>query len=660
MDLTGRTPALPVMVRPWGAESPIPARSIRMARLHRPSPASWVDYRDPMLTTILAVAAAGLDVTPLLGSHAVLQQGRPIPVWGTADPGAEVTVVLGADRATARASTDGTWRVHMGPREASPEPITLVVTSGPDRHESSDLLVGETWIASGQSNMWWPVRNSADPEQVAAESNDPLLRVFTEPLRSSLTPVKGSDGAWVVVTPETTPNLTAVGLHFGRSLRAHLDVPVGIVHASWGGSSVQAWMDEATLRNHPESADSVKRLKLLRSQHAFDGPAMRGASVDTRDWSNATLPATYAALGWDVDGTAWFRRTVDIPTSWAGQDLVAHLGPIDDIDITTFGGHGIGESSNWTTPRQYTVPGQLVQAGPIDIAVEVTDRAGVGGFVGTAEQMRLVRADGTGDPIDLAGTWKWKKGPLVSAPQQTPTALYHGMLEPLLPLHPRGTIWYQGESNAHEPQNYAVLFPAMITLWRKEFNDADMPFHFVQLANLDHHRDNWHWPELRESQRNTLTLPNTGMAVCFDVGNPTDIHPKDKRTVGERLARWALANDYGRPIAPSGPLPAQVSSDGKSIMVIFDAFGGELATRDRGDITLLEIAGEDGVFHPATAVLSGSHLVAHSDDVPRPVQVRYGWREDPAACNLVGADGLPASSFWVKLGTDPRLGPVQR
>ena len=611
-----------------------------------------------MLSIALVVLVADLHISPLLGDHAVLQQGRPIPVWGEAKPGASVAVQLGRHSVTTHADSEGHWHVELPARNASTTPLVLRVTSGADHDQATDMLVGEVWIASGQSNMSWPVNRSANSEQAAAESTDPILRIFTEPLRSSLTPVDASAGTWQVVTPDTTPELTAVGLYFGRSLRRELGVPVGIVHASWGGSSVQAWMDEPTLRSHQEAETAVNRLELLQGQGAFDGPMLRSAAVDTTAWPTASLPATFKTLEWDVDGTAWFRRTVSIPPAWAGHDLMLHLGPIDDIDITTFDGHRVGGLHDWTTPRMYPIPGELVREGPVDIAVEVTDRAGIGGFAGRPEQMMLARGDGGGAPISLAGDWKWKRGPLVSAPQQTPTALYHGMLEPLFGLHPRGAIWYQGESNAHEPHHYDVLFPAMIELWRSRFGDADMPFYFVQLANLEHRRDDWHWPELREAQRNTLQLPHTGMAVCFDVGNPTDIHPKDKRTVGERLARLALHQDYDLPIAPSGPLPVKVAPNGDTIVVTFDCFGGELSTRGDAPTALLEVAGDDGVFHPATATFAGSLLRASSGAVPFPTQVRYAWRENPEPANLIGADGLPASSFWVRLGQDPRHGPT--
>ncbi len=618
-----------------------------------------MDYCGPMLSIAIVVLAADLQITPLLGDHAVLQQGCPIPVWGEAEPVASVSVQLGTQTATTQADEVGRWSVELPALEASATPLTLTVMSGNERRDATNVVVGEVWVASGQSNMWWPVNRSDRPEQTAAESTDPLLRVFTEPLRSSLSPLSASKGTWQVVTPDTAPELTAVGLHFGRAIRRDLGVPVGIVHASWGGSSVQAWMDEPTLRSHQEASAAVDRLRALQEQGAFDGPMLRSATVDTTNWPTAWLPATFKALEWDVDGTAWFRRTVLIPPAWAGHDLILHLGPIDDIDITTFGGHRVGGLHDWKTPRMYPIPGTLVREGSVDVAVEVTDRAGIGGFIGTPEQMMLIRRDGEGAPISLAGNWKWKQGPLVSAPQQTPTALYHGMIEQLFPLHPRGVIWYQGESNAHEPHHYDVLFPAMIELWRSRFGDADMPFYFVQLANLEHGRDNWHWPELREAQRNTLQLANTGMAVCFDVGSPTDIHPKDKRTVGERLARLALHQDYDLPIAASGPLPMNIASDGDAISVIFDCFGGQLSTRDDAPTTLLEIAGDDGHFHPATATLAGSVLTASSEAVPIPTQIRYAWRENPESANLVGADELPATSFWIRVGEDPRRGPVQ-
>ncbi len=608
-----------------------------------------------MSILLVSVAAmSGFEVTPLLGDNAVLQQRAPIPVWGTGEPGDTLSIRLEGDGIVADEVTvapDGTWMVQLPSRFASRTPLTLTVSDGSDTKTAGNIVVGELWLASGQSNMEWRVSQTDDRDAGDEAFTNADIREFKVPHAHDEQRQASVDGQWKVSTPQHTPHFSGVAWNFARMLHDTLDVPVGIVNSSWGGSSVEAWMDRDLLdvmrQDDPLVARTVDDWFTAQAKADVDAAALLGPEHDDAAWSETVLPGDWASMGLgDVDGTVLYRLSIWVPDSWSGQDLTLQLGPIDDLDETFWDGVEIGRTRGHTTPRSYTVPAALVTPGRHVIGVRATDMAGAGGFFGKRGDMRLHRADDDAHKIGLAGPWRWKQTSGWAKPaRNTPTVLNNAMIAPLEHLPVAGVIWYQGESNAHDPEAYDVLFPAMILDWRARFGH-DMPFFFVQLANLDHRRHDWHWPQLREAQRRALDVDGTGMALCFDVGDPRDIHPTDKRTVGRRLARHALRDVYHRDIVPQGPVPVSFGVlDNGTIAVKFETYGGSLKTRDGGPVALLEVAGADGEFHPATARLLDDRLVASSAAVDTPVRVRYGWRQDPAAANLIGADDLPVTPF---------------
>ena len=608
------------------------------------------------VASFVLMLSVSLEVTPLVGDHAVLQQGRPIPVWGTADAGAPVMVEWtdaagDVERAQTAADGDGAWSVTLSAREWSADPATMRVTSGDDTWQASDVVVGEVWIASGQSNMEWPVSRSNAKGDSAEAMTNAMVREFKVPHAFADAPKSNVHGQWAVAGPGTTPKFSGVAWQFAGRLNQALGVPIGIVNSSWGGSRVEPWMSlealDAVRAASPRVHDSTKAWYDARASRALDAAALSAVDFDDAEWGETVVPSSWKRIGLgDVDGTVLYRVSVWVPDHWAGRDLVLKLGPIDDIDETFWDGHIVGSRTSHTVPRIYVVPGKLVTPGRHVIAVRNTDQHGAGGFFGTRGDLQLHLRDVPDDVIGLAGPWRWKLTSSWAQPARgTPTVLSNAMIAPFERLPVAGVIWYQGESNAGDPESYDMLFPAMIEDWRERF-DQPLPFYFVQLANLAHGRDNWHWPELREAQRRTLSLPNTGMALCFDVGNPTDIHPTDKRTVGMRLSRLALRNQYGYSLVPDGPQPLKLELPGDGTAVVhFQTHGGALATRGGEPTKLFEIAGADGVFHLATVELQRDRLVARSASVETPTHVRYGWRQDPAAANLIGADDLPATPF---------------
>jgi sialate O-acetylesterase len=482
-----------------------------------------------------------------------------------------------------------------------------------------------------------------------------------------------------------------VALFFGRELARSLDVPVGLIHSSWGGTPAEAWTSRGTLESIPvlkhyadslavspdtEAAARDYAAKLAeweaKNYPAYvppttPPPGWAEPDLASPAWKTMTLPRYWESTGLDIDGAVWFRRTIDVPSAWAGRDLSLSLGPVDDFDITYVNGErvgGIGPETPryWETPRVYRVPARLVRAGSNVIAVRVFDHYGQGGFGGRPTQMRLRLADGAeADPLPLDGAWEYKveielpptHPDFATQPQappgpdnpSTPTTLFGGMIAPLLPYAIRGAIWYQGEANAYRAFEYRTLLPALIHDWRAAWHEPEMPFLFVQLANWQAaaaQPGESDWAELREAQLRTLSVEHTGMAVTIDIGEADDIHPKDKADVGHRLAQAALAGTYGRHVVPSGPLYESATPDGDALRLRFRYATG--LTARGGSPTGFALAGDDHKWHWAEARIDGETIVVRSPDVPSPVAARYGWANNPS-CNIYNAAGLPASPF---------------
>lgn len=614
-------------------------------------------------------ATAELRLPHTIADHMVVQQGRPFPVHGWADAGSAVHVSFAGATANARAGADGAWRVVLPAPRASADARALVIAAGGERREIVDVLVGEVWLCAGQSNMVWRMNATEDFETFRADAERPTIRMFTAALVASETPRDDVDGAWVVCTPETVGKFSGAAYHFGRCLSEALDVPIGLMNVSWGGSRAEAWIGPERLASVAPGREAIAQWRAYRDAFDRDPAAYASPSVDDSDWLDGHVPGRFAAFGIPDadDGLFWQRQTVAIPERWAGRDLVLSLAMIDDDDVTYFNGVEVGRTSGWQTPRRYTVPGGLVATGPATLAVRITDGAGPGGVHGEADALFVHPVDAPDDRVSLAGAARLVH---VSSArglpsQHRPSQLHHGMLNPVRDTAYAGVIWYQGENNAIGPGSaagYADLLPLLIEDWRDFLGSADLPFLIVQLANLAH-ADNgdWDFPLVRDIQRRVHQgTPHTGLAVTIDIGNARDIHPRNKRDVGDRLARWALDDTYGIEMGvKSGPLPLAAAKRGADVVVTFDTFRSRLAVRD-GDISTtvvhgFEVANADGRFVPADAHISGAATVT----VLRPAgldtvsSVRYAWQPDPAAADLIEVDGLPASPFDLEVDADP-------
>lgn len=620
-------------------------------------------------------ARADVVPAPLFCDHAVLQQGMSIPVWGTADDGETVAVTLAGNTASTVAH-DGKWSVRLAALPAG-GPHTLTIT-GKNRIDLADVLIGEVWVCGGQSNMERQLGLRAgqkpiqDWEAEAASATFPPIRHFGVAQHLALEPQSRVGGQWLVCSPQTAPEFTAVGFFFGRALHLARGTPIGLIHSSWGGTPAEAWTSREGMAQVPGYEEALARVDRVRRDPAgaraefertlarwFDlndpgsnaNPAWTTAALDATAWPTMRLPAIWEGngLAQDFDGVVWFRREVEIPPAWSGHDIELHLGAVDDVDTTWINGRFVGSTKNWTAPRIYRLPAGTLKTGRNVIAVRVLDTGGGGGIWGGGDTMRLARIDEPATSIALDGEWRYQVSvnahnappapvdPSISS--GTPTVLYNGMIAPLLPYAIRGAIWYQGEANSGQARLYRELFPSMVADWRRLWGEGDFPFLYVQIAPFKEMP-----PEIREAQRLSLAkIPHSAMAVTIDVGDANDIHPANKKPVGERLALAARALAYGEQIEYSGPLYDSLEISGARAVLKFTHVGGGLVAQG-GALKGFTIAGADHVFHPAHATIVGDTIEVVSADVAAPTAVRYAWANVPEG-NLFNRDGLPASPF---------------
>lgn len=632
----------------------------------------------PLALLLCTAAARAADLPflhPLFADHMVLQRDVSAPVWGWTTPGAEVKVSLAGQTVAATADDKGRWFARLAPLPAG-GPYWMTV-NGPQVRFLEDVLVGDVWLCSGQSNMEMGIGAIGAPQDIAAAAN-PKLRLFMADHRVAGEPQPLVGGTWKPCNPQSVTEggwagFSAVGYFFGRHVQQALDIPVGLIQTCWGGTVAEAWVSGEALRTMPDFAGTVDGFRAqLRSPDTFEAqmaeywkqhdpgtsasPAWSDPAFDDVAWKTMPLPNAWENAGLPgFEGLVWFRKSVDLPADWAGQDLVLHLGPVDDRDTTYFNGTPVGGLDEWNLPRDYRVPGSLVKAGRNVIAVRVLDTGGAGGLYGQAGDLRLERPGQAA--LALAGDWRYRDSTPMSGLPGPPqrfgndpnlvTVLYNGMVAPLVPFGVRGAIWYQGESNAARPKQYRTLLPTLIRDWRSRFGVGEFPFLIVQLANFMAVRpepSESGWAELREAQfHTTQVMEKVGIALAIDIGDAGDVHPRNKQEVGRRLGLAAEAVAYGREVECSGPVCRGMKVEGGSVRLRFDHAGGGLAVR--GDkLQGFAVCGADRKWVWAEARVDGDCVVASSPQVLAPVAVRYGWADNPIA-NLYNRAGLPAVPF---------------
>lgn len=622
---------------------------------------------------IATCAAQAVELPRIFADGMVLQRGRAIPVWGQAKPGARVAVEFAGRSATTTANARGAWRVEL-PAQPAGGPHVMRIDDGSTPRVFDDVLVGDVWLASGQSNMEWPLVQAADAEAEIARATDPMIRHFKVPKSWSDQPeTQLAGGEWVASSPQAAGNFSAVAHLFARELRKRdKGVPVGIIDSTWGGSRIEAWLDAQALgldakqmaahgrelREADARALAQTRRNLARWSLPADDAGWQAADVDESQWAPIKVPVLWESDGFNgVDGVAWYRGMFTLTAAEAKAGIVLGVGRIDDSDVTWVNGVQVGETHmQYNLPRRYDVPAQALRAGVNHVAVRVSDFGGGGGIHGNADEVFVQPRGGAARPLDDA--WKFRVASattvaLVDDKNQHPTLLYNHMIHPLQPYALRGVIWYQGEANAGtvpDATRYREQFQALIRQWRMQWNAPQLPFMWVQLANFVSGADRVDalgnvespWSVLRESQSAALSLPATAQAVTIDIGDSSDIHPLNKQDVAWRLALGAR-HVFGETGVHSGPTYKAMAVEGNRAVLTFDLYGSALAVRDGDVVHGFEIAGADGRFHPAQARIVGDTVVVQA--VSKPAAVRYAWRDDPKQANLVNREGLPASPF---------------
>lgn len=609
----------------------------------------------------------------IFSSDMVVQRDQPVNVWGWAKKNERVEVMFNGQTKRAKADAEGKWRVQLDAM-AHGGPYTLSVKGKNNTIILTNILVGDVWVCSGQSNMEWTAKDVDDAAREMAEANYPMIRSFNVVKQVSFKPLEDLAGSWTVCSPQTVPDYSAVGYFFARKLFLETGVPIGIINSSWGGTDIEPWTSADAFNTLPEAFkkryDAVQipsdidgflaeneakkaRYEQALAQEAGLKEGWYGATHDISSWRSLEVPKLWAQteLG-DVHGMIWFMLDVELPADANEKAAELSLGVIDDNDIAWVNGVKVGETIGYNIRRAYSVPTGLLKAGKNRIAVRVHDTGGGAGFYGNSQDMVLRVGDRA---YPLAGEWKYKEGATnlqygyqEFSPNLYPSLLYNAMIHPIISFAMKGAIWYQGENNAGAAYHYRTLFPLMINDWRAKWG-REFPFYWVQLANYmakDEQPAESDWAKLREAQSMTLALPRTGQAVIIDVGDADDIHPRNKQDVGLRLALNALHKEYGfTDLEYSGPTFRAMEIKGNRAILTFDhAEEGLQARNKHGYVEGFAVAGSDRKFYWAQAVIEGNRVIVQCEQVKNPVAVRYGWGNNPDV-NIYNKAGLPADPF---------------
>ena len=623
-------------------------------------------------------STAEVRLPRLVSDGMVLQRDANLGIWGWGAAGEKVTLTFNGKTYRATTGTDGKWRISL-PAQKAGGPFQMEI-AGTNRLTIKDVLIGDVWLCSGQSNMETPMSRVRDkyPQEVA-QANNPRIRQFNVPLTYAFSGPKTdlTGGSWVAADPQSILQFSAVAYFFAKEISAKYQVPVGIIKDAVGGSPAEAWLSADALKQFPTYeqqgakykdstlvasmkqregaavADWYKRLHQTDLGEAPGQPKWSAADYNSSGWASMQVPGYWAdqtPLG-PVNGVLWFRKEVDVPATMVGQAGRLELGTLVDADSTYINGQLVGTTGYQYPPRKYDFKPGVLKAGKNVIVVRLISNGGRGGFT-MGKNYQLTAG---GQTVDLRGPWQYKLGatmpptPGTTTFQYQPSGLYNGMIAPALPYAVKGVLWYQGESNAGHPEDYQALLTSLINDWRTQAKQPALPFIYAQLPNfmaVKKEPSESGWAALRDAQRRTLAVPHTGMAVLLDVGEWNDIHPLDKQTVGHRLALAAEKVAYGdKSIVASGPLYQSMQVNGNKVTLTFSNTGSGLVAKGDGDLKYFAVAGADKKYVWANAKIEGNKVVVWSDQVANPVSVRYAWADNPEGTKLYNKEGLPASTF---------------
>ncbi len=624
--------------------------------------------------TVSFAAQAQIKLPAVIRDSMILQRNEKINIWGWASKGEKVGIKFNGKTYKTRTGNDGKWMLQLAPMKAG-GPFTMEV-SGKNKITLHDILLGDVWLCAGQSNMEHQMKlhSVKYPEEIA-NANYTEIRQFKVPNVTNLVSPQNDlqGGSWKWADSTNVKDFSAVAYFFAKALYEKYHVPIGIINASWGGIPIEAMMSEKSLQSFPNILATVEKnkdtayvnetnRKAFAAMRAMPHPEDKGMtekwfdpSYAPKEWHRIAVPGFWEDEGAKgLNGVVWYRREIDVPSSMTNVPAKVFLGRIVDADELYINGIKVGTTGYMYPQRRYPVPGGVLKPGKNLFVVRVTNNFGKGGFV-PDKPYELIAGN---DTIDLTGYWQYKVGS-INTPhhsfgsfgislQNQPTALYNSMIAPLVDYTIKGFLWYQGESNAGRPDEYAKLQPTMINDWRSKWQEGNLPFLFVQLPGfMDYNYlpSESQWAMFREAQAKSLSLPNTGMAVAIDIGEWNDIHPDLKKEVGDRLALAAEKIAYGENIVYSGPLYQSQAIQGNKIIISFTNTGSGLTTNDDEPPAEFAIAGADKKFVWANAQIDNDKVIVSNKDVPDPKYVRYAWADDPVNPNLINKEGLPTEPF---------------
>lgn len=600
-----------------------------------------------------SLVAGNIRLPKLISDCMVLQRDVDLDIWGWADPGTMITVRFNGSYYETETGDDGEWMVTLPPQQAG-GPYLLEVNEIVIR----DVLVGDVWLCSGQSNQETPIHRLTERFPEINVSNNHMIRHYkvpTQDVKEGPCDEIAGNAVWHSGVASEVMNWTALAYFYAQEAYSRTGVPQGMLVSSLGGSAIESWVSQDHLKEFPHLLLDREAL-LGMEQAAMDKGEGRWnlPEWDDSDWKTMTMPGTWRENGLEVKGTVWMRKEFDVPASMAGKHARLSMGTLVHNDKVYVNGVLVGSTGYEYPPRRYDIPAGVLREGRNVIAVRLNAPEGNGEFI----KDKPYRIIGDAAEIDLTGTWKYKVGQdmdeirkyesRLSNPNHVGSGLYNGMIHPLRHYKVSAAIWYQGESNAGRAHEYGQLMSGLIDGWRELWGCPEMPFLLVQLPNFMQKHElpsDSGWARIREAQLNTfMTVPNTALAVTYDSGEWNDIHPLDKKTVAQRLFLCARKLVYGEKVTSSGPVYKSMKTDGDKIIITFTETGKGLAVR--GDkLRHFAIAGEDRRFVWADAVIKGNTVIVSSKEVKHPVAVRYAWSDNPEDANLCNKEGLLASPF---------------
>ncbi len=624
----------------------------------------------------IQLCLAQIKLPRLIRDSMILQRDAKINIWGWASKGEKINIKFDGKNFKTKAGADSKWMIQLPPMKAG-GPYTMEI-SGSNNILLKDILFGDVWVCSGQSNMVHQMKlHAVRYADEIARANYPEIRHFCIPTLTNLQHAEGDlpTGYWKSANPTDVLEFSAVAYFFAKNIYDKYHVPIGLINASVGGTPIESWMSEEALIDFSPIASTIQKNKdtayinslLRRVLTNSGGNKLRqedkglteakpwyDTSYIPKEWRNINIPGYWEGQGIkDLDGIVWYRREINVPPSMTGISANVFLGRIVDADFLYINGKFVGNTTYMYPQRRYQVPTNLLKPGKNVFVVRVINNFGKGGFV-SDKPYCLIAGN---DTIDLKGTWQYKVGEVftshsglgggINIPNQ-PTACYNAMIAPITKYTIKGFLWYQGESNTSRAEEYTKLQPAMIADWRSKWKQGNLPFLYVQLPNfMDYYYlpSESQWAEFRNAQRKCLSISNTAMAVTIDLGEWNDLHPDRKKDVGDRLALAALKLAYGENIVYSGPIFQSATIDGNKIIISFSNVGSGLISNDGEELSEFAISGVDKKFVWAKAKIDGDKVIVWNDNIPDPIYVRYAWADNPVNPNLYNKEGLPASPF---------------